>query len=271
MSNSVSQWFSSGQWESDLTAAGFTRGRGQRRYSLDGVTFGMDADWPVLWAESGEGPADPLSGQLACPGLWKWVVEQGRARQVFEIPPAAFNGTAPMDDGNEEWSPFRWIIDWAMATRHGRYPDGWSSPPEEEVAAAIPTSGLTLQHGAFLCQGRLEHDPERLALSIPIVHEIPADLSPERHSWLRCLLGDAQNRWRLVRVGFDQERSGMSVSAGIDLTGVPRPMLEPLVSIALPALRGVAEWVVCSTVFLTMSSNGCRALAAGAVRPDTHP
>jgi hypothetical protein len=267
MNSTVSEWHSSGKWQSDLSEAGFSRNGNRREYIRDGVAFEMEENWPVLSQAAGKRTTDPLNGQLGQPGLWKRVVDGGGSRWLFEIPPMLFMDPDLVEETDAERSPIHSIIEWAMDTRDGGGPGGWSPPAAEDVAALIPRDGLTVQRGAYVLQGRLEHESGKLALRIPIVSEIPEDLSLERRSWLSCLLTAAQNKWRLVRLGIIEDQSGQMVSAEIDLTGIPHPLVAPMMSIALPALRNVAEWVVEATVFLTTSRSGCRALEAGAARP----
>ena len=66
----------------------------------------------------------------------------------------------------------------------------------------------------------------------------------------RDLLVDAQNRWKMVRIGFRREPSATSVQAEVDLSGAPHSVLSGLFTVALSALHAVAAWVVPTAEFL---------------------
>src|SRR5262249_28075615 len=100
------------------------------------------------------------------------------------------------------------------------------------------------------------HEASRLALVCPILTGIAADLSPARRSWLRALLQDGQDRWRLVRLGLTET----AAAAEIDLTGVPPLIVESVFRTSLGALRWVVAWLVESAVFLADRAKPCAAL-----------
>ena len=101
----------------------------------------------------------------------------------------------------------------------------------------------------------------RLTFGFPIVPELPQDLPRARKAWLLQLLADGQSRWRMVRIGLTRSRG---VQAQVDLTGVPREVLEQLLPIGVDALRHVVRSLVEPADFLVNGAAACRAVE---VRP----
>jgi hypothetical protein len=114
----------------------------------------------------------------------------------------------------------------------------------------LSPEGLTVQCGPFARQGELICTPKRLALRVPLIFNVCDDLAESHYYWLRNLLIDAQNRWKMVRIGFRYGSSETSVQAEVDLSGAPLSVLSGLFTIALSALHAVAAWVVPSAEFL---------------------
>ena len=102
----------------------------------------------------------------------------------------------------------------------------------------------------------------RLAFDFPIVPKIPPDLSAARKEWLRELLTDGQDRWRLVRIGLAGDSE---VHAEVDLTGAPHEALEELVRVGVDALRLVVSSLVEPADFLVNGADDCRAVE---IRPN---
>ena len=113
--------------------------------------------------------------------------------------------------------------------------------------------------GVHARQGELICEPGRLALKMPIVFSLPDELSESRDYWLRRLLIEAQDQWKMVCVGFNDSHSG-SVQAEVDLTGAPQTILADLVKIALTALHAAVAWVLPSAMFLVDGTNDWPAL-----------
>ena len=131
----------------------------------------------------------------------------------------------------------------------------------------MPEGLLTVCCGHHARQGELAVGEGRLALRMPVVTRVPAGLSESRMSWLRQVLLDAQDRWRLVRLGLVGDVGDASVEAEVDLTGVPASLLEALVPLAASALRCAVSWVVEPCVFIAHAAQEPRALAACPARP----
>jgi hypothetical protein len=251
------------EWEADLTSMGFVRNGRSQHYVLNGVGFGFHgSNWLLLKAKPPGRKIDPLVDRMGEPGLWKTVAEGSRVYHVFELHTSVIAGS----EGNslaglgETASVFQAALTWAMQTYNGGWPDSWQPQSREELSAWIPSGGLTVQNGAYARQGELICGPDRLALRFPIVQSLPEPFPKNRQHWLRRLLTEAQNRWRLVRLGFTCEASERSVQAEVDLTGIPSETLPGLMEIALAALRSAVQWVLAAAVFLADPRRSCRAL-----------
>ena len=256
-------WHLPDEWATDLMSMGFVRDGRSQNFVLNGVVFTFHGgDWLLLKAKSPARKKDFLTDQMGKPGLWKVLKEGRRTCQLFEFYLSALTGTEGdlHVDPDEGRSPFRAVLNWAMQTLDGSHPDRWLSPPREELGALLPAGRLTVQSGAHARQGEVICEPNRLALRFPIVTSVPEGLSRKRQHWLRRLLSEAQNRWRMVRLGFIRDPSTVSVQAEVDLTGIPLETLPGLVEIALAALRCAVEWVLASAVFVADPGRTCRAL-----------
>lgn len=247
-----------------VEAAGFRRGQRGSCYRRGDLRLAFDQRWLTVRAE-----ADPeeemLWGQLGRPGLWKMVAAQApkRPRREFHLPLAAIEaGDTWNDDRDDAEDPLRACLDWAAATVEGEVPGHWTSPPRAQVEAWMPKRRLVIQSGPLLCQGSLVHKPRRLALSFTLAGELPEEISPARRDWLGRVLADAQNRWRMVRVGMEGDPQRPEVRAEVDLTGAPHGALETLVPIGLDAVRWVVVWSLWSVAFLCDARVTCRAWEA---------
>jgi hypothetical protein len=264
MLNTSSTWLSKITLEDDLTAAGFSRNKGRSGYTLNGLTFTLDDNWPVLKSKQWPITTDPLKDLIGKPGFWKCINKKGRVHEQFDLPPSVVGKPAEdldeFDLGDDVTSPLLSMLEWALDTIDGDVPSGWSAPERKDVEAMIPREGLTVQCGVHARQGELLCEPNLFALQFQILPTVPENLAGNRMNWLRHLLFDTQNRWRLVRIGFIENKSGLSVRAEVDLTGAPRAVLPDLVPVALFALRSVVEWVVEPAVFLVNGTDDCSAL-----------
>jgi len=260
--------FPSSSFDSELATAGFSRRRNGSGYTRNGFTFMAEENWPVLRSKARPVSTDPLIDRMGTCGLWKCLTVEERVIRMFEFPPWMITGreSGTILDEAGEITPFETMLAWAFDTFDGDSPPGgWSLPPRDEVDAMIPGYGLTVQNGSLVRQGEVVREENRLALRFVILPELPEDLPDHRLRWLRRLLIDAQNRWRLVRVGFADGENDTAVHAEVDLTGAPGSLLADLISTALPALRFVVEWVSASAVFLVEGSADCRALELEAI------
>jgi hypothetical protein len=248
-------------WQVQLHGLGFHAPRKGAAIRNDRAVFALRSGWGVIESRRRVGRPDALGGQLGRPGLWKCVGGERRraVRRIFELPPWLMPGAARsrrlhVEDAAEV---FREVVRWALETEQGVCRDGWIPPPLEEVLGYMPEHGLTLETGEFARQGTLHHCPDRLALEFQILSSIPEDLSVARRAWLDELLRDAQDRWRLVRIGLTDESA---LRAEVDLTGAPHSVLAPLAQVALDALRFVVSWLVEPADLLVRRTVECRAL-----------
>jgi hypothetical protein len=240
------------RWTADLDALGFTSQEGA--YRRNGTLLTPGRGWVALESAKPLPDANPLRGQLSRPGLWKLVRGDG-VRRIFELPEAALSAEEP--DDAEETSSLRACVRWALDTDSGEIPAGWQPPPREEVETWLPVSRLIVQTGPAVRQGELVHSPERLAVRFALVHSIPEELNEGRRAWLEEVLAEAQDRWRMVRVGLT---AGSAALAEVDFTGCPRAALEVLFPTGLDALRWVVEGLVKVADFLADPPATSRAL-----------
>jgi hypothetical protein len=150
-------------------------------------------------------------------------------------------------------------VDWAVETAEMETASAWDAPSEAEVRSWISGAELTIQSHRHVRQISLQRDDHRLALSVPIVAEIPAELPGSRNTWLRDLLLATQNQWRMVRVVDESNGSSRSAIAQIDFTGAPHPILETLFTVGLQSLRYAVQWSVQSADLLVDLGVACHA------------
>lgn len=214
------------------------------------VRFDLQMGWGRLEAPSSK-RGDVLADQLGRPGLWKLQSgERGKARGVFDLPPAVLPRAGAADC-------FQALARWALSTSRSKPDESWTPPPREEIERRLPEMALTLQVGSIALQGTMTHDTSRLAFGFPIVQRIPDELPAARMAWLRELLTDGQDRWRLVRIGLTGDGEAR---AEVDLSGAPHDAIESLVEIGIDALRLVVSSLVEPAEFLVHGAEGCRAL-----------
>lgn len=211
--------------------------------------------------------ADPL-GDLGAPGLWKSVRDHAEVLRVFAVREDWIRDEDLLTD--EESGGFDGVVEWARASFECGLPNAWSLPERTRIDACLDKNRLTLVHRSFTRQLQIIYAPDRLALRLPILPTLPANLPDRALRWLRTLLLEAQSAHHLVRLGFAKEGLQTSVVAEVDLTAVPSMLLEPLLSTSCDALRWVVAWLIESADFLTQADVASRALEICAV-PDTQP
>jgi hypothetical protein len=249
-----------GRLHAQLAGSGFTRARPGDELRCNGTAFRFESGWSALRSAHPDDAADPLVGQLGQPGLWKWARDGNGAGfvRVFDLPPLALGRDGA--DAEDEGSPLSACLEWALATAHGRLPDGWGPPPRAEVDGWAPPAALTVQAGPLVRQATVAHGPGRLALTCPLLTRVPEALPPARRAWLRELLLDGQDRWRMVRLGLSGEPHAPAVLAEVDLSGCPPEVAECLFGAGLAALRWVVEWLARPIDFLADAARPSRAL-----------
>jgi hypothetical protein len=253
-------------WQAALGDLGFRRSADGSTFRQNGMAVLPQGKWLTATARASQGE-DPLTGQLGRPGLWKMVTDSGSARREFHLPLAVLRGEhLPDGEDQESVDPLEACLAWAMATERDDLPAGWECPPREQVEAWVPEGGLTLQSGPIVRQGTLLCQPDRLALRMSIVGEVSGEVSAARRAWLRAVLVDGQDRWRLVRVGEEGAPGRPSIVAEVDLSGAPWVVLHGLFQISLEALRWTSAWLVQSASLLADARVGCRIWETGPER-----
>jgi hypothetical protein len=250
---SNSHFFSKNTCERELVAAGFVLKQANQRDSLESIEFAFDDQWIRLISNSSLNVSDPLNTLMGEPGLWKLISYKNRKPwKVFEFPSVILteNNSDFETVVEEAKSPLSATLRWARDTLNGERFNSWSSPPKPDMLDLISPDSLTVQCGRYARQGELICNPKRLALRFPLIFHVPDDLPDSSAYWLRNLLIDAQNRWKLVRIGFRDKSSATTVQAEVDLTGAPHSVLAGLMTVALSSLHAVATWVIPSAEFL---------------------
>lgn len=244
-------------WCAVLQDLGLRADDDDQTYRNGRIVFRVRSGWGVFESKGKVRRSDTLRGQLGRAGLWKLLRDdRGSVRRVFELPPQIL--------ALAEWDAARFeaVAGWALATAGGKAGRCREPPARAEVERWLPEKALSLQVGPIVRQGTLTVEDGRLALGFPVVSQIPQDLPAGPDAWLRELLVDAQNRWRLVRIGWN---GTANVQAEVDLTGAPHEVLEELVQISVDALRIVVSSIVEPADFLINGARGCRAVE---VRPN---
>lgn len=246
-------------WRAALQGLDVESGDGTTRRGAGNVSFGLDNGWGRFETRRST-HGDVLSNQLGRPALWKLRSgdDGSGTRSVFEIPPTVLPGPGSAAERYEA------LARWALSTANGK-PDGsWEPPARDEIERRLPELALTLQVGSIAVQGTMTHEPGRLAFGFPIVERIPDDLPAPRMAWLRALLIDGQDCWRLVRIGLTADGAAR---AEVDLSGAPNDVIETLVPIGLDSLRLVVSSLVEPAEFLVHRTESDAALKSS---PLTH-
>jgi hypothetical protein len=240
------------RWHAAIEAAGFHRARNGHGFCHNGTSLTCDDRWLSLRTLRGA-TAETLLNGLGNPGLWKTVALNGgqRVGREFHLPMTVLDsvrGNADVDD-QEGDNPFEACVRWAQTTVARERPRDWTSPPPHQIDTWVQPADLVVQSGSLLTQGKVIHTPDQLAISFPVVNELPAGLSAARRDWLRGVLADAANRWRMVRVGFNNSQPP-AVAVEFDFSGAPAAVLEDLVKAGLDAVRLVTLSILWPVVLL---------------------
>jgi hypothetical protein len=228
--------------------------------AIEGLRLSVTADWASVWREPRADEIDPLA-QLGRPGLWKRVTSARLPRCVFEVPLCVVDeiGAACADgegDGDARFVGLEHLIEAAHATKNGRVPAEWIASAEDEVAATVPADLLTVQCAEVASQGRVMRSDERLVIEFPIVTAVPKSLAAPRRKKLAAVLVEANDNWRMVRVGLRDGAAAentLDAIAQLDLTGMPHASIEPLLRYGIDALHHVVRWAAASAAALVES------------------
>lgn len=237
-------------------------------WKRNGLRFEVHGRWFVFSERGDEATqADPWL-DLRQIGLWKQVQSGTKRRRVFEIPSwVVCNPADGSDLDGTDLAPFDQILDWMLASASGRIRCGWQPPAHEVMEASAPRGALTLQVAGLVRQGEFVLRPDRLAVRIPLLPQLPAELPADRARALRELLFDAQSRWAMLRFGICEDASPRAVVADFDLTGAPH--CDPLISAGVDVLRHVCARLAETVDALADASVVLRSLALD--RDQTQP
>jgi hypothetical protein len=245
-------------WHDPLQARGFVfTGTG---YEREGLRFDLAGRWLVL-----SEPPDPRHEFAPATGrhqfgLWKWAQNGAAPHRVFEIPSWVVARPAADDHFDDrEVAPFARLLDWALESRLGRLPSAWQPPQREVVESWLPRGALTVQAKGLVRQGELTLRPDRWALGLPILPQLPNDLPEPRHRALRELLFEAQSRWAMLRFEFSAGTDQSALIGTVDFTGAPHS--ELLFSAGLDVLRHVVVSLVETAEVLAEASTAIASLS----------
>ena len=265
MPHSNPHFFSKDKWKRELVAAGFSFDCRNQRITRNGIRLTFDDQWIQLRSNLPLNISDPLNALMGESGIWKLITDKDRQpRKVFEFPLFITTENIPDFEALDEevQSPLAAVLKWAGDTLNGKQLNGWRCPSEEDMMNLLSPTGLTVQCGTYARQGELICQPKCLALRLPLIFNVCDNLPESHYYWLRNLLIDDQNRWKMIRIGFRRESSSTSVQAEVDLSGAPHSVLSGLLTVALAALHAVAAWVVPSAEFLVEHAADIWALSA---------
>jgi hypothetical protein len=246
----------SGDLSARLDALGFCRLKGlpvYRRGELD-VAPGRD-----FWTISARALSDrkQLIGQIGKRGLWKLVRRAaGGLAWEFHLPAMMLAQSGSWDD---EQDLLALCLDWAEATLDGEVHSAWRPPSKKQLDEWLGKDRLTVQNGPLMRQAMVLCDERRLAVRFPLAPQASPQLSATRRLWLDHVLREAQDRWRMARVGYGSSAPGEAslgdmspaVCAEIDLTGAPEGALECLLKTGVDGLRWVVSWLLWPVGFLS--------------------
>jgi hypothetical protein len=227
-------------WLSAILKHGFTPCNGGFR--RDGLTLHRRDRWFTIEGESQLqlSEAEMWHDQLGQPGLWRWIPHGQRWQRVFEFPATRLGDALDDEEGAEaeDQAHLDAYLTWAFASQNGRLPYGWKTPSRELVKSWLPNCLLTVRCGSIVRQGELMLSQQCWALKFTILPALPSILPLERRQWLREVLADTLQQWRMVRLGFTNGREHPAVVAEVDFSGAPHS--ENLFSAGLNSLRHAA-------------------------------
>jgi hypothetical protein len=212
-------------------------------YLYDDWVLKITPQWSV-WNAPCPHAQEVSAAELGQPGLWKSVRADGQRRRIFAIPtPILERAMAEERDGINGGTLLEQCTRWVAATASPTLAFDWPSLSSATVESWLPQEQLTVQCGSLLRQGEWICERDQVAIRFPIVPQVPPDLPEARCAWLQALVHEAQDRWHLVRLGYERNEDGTRVMAEVNLTGVPRAIAENLFATSLEALRWVVHWL----------------------------
>jgi len=198
----------------------------------------------IEWLDCDADVPEQLPSCFGEPGLWRWQRHAGECERAFVLPPlppglAALALDEIEDDEGDALDgacadprSASSVRGWVEATSRGRLPQAWRAPEPSEAASWLDAGRLSLRAGGRLAKAELDCRPDRLRVVCAEVARPAAQLDPARQAWLHAVCDDAQQRWLLVRMAFED---GV-VRAEVDVSGVPAALAEPMVVLAFESL-----------------------------------
>jgi hypothetical protein len=235
----------------------------QRRESRLEIELAPDgADWAVFVDPDATRVAS-MTDSLDAPGLWRAAVRGGQVSKIFDVPPLShlLRNTDSDTDPADESVLLGEIIAWARITASGGRPEAWSAPSADEVKTWFDPDRLAVRSGQHIVKGELHCHAQTLRLVFPELAHLDESLPEARRAWVEALCLDAQSRWRMVRFGI----AGQRIGAGVDLSGAPEALVQPLFVRAFEALVYSVGWVLPALTLVTDPSARSHALDRGPV------
>lgn len=196
-----------------------------------------------LWKLSADGNAV----EFAYPASILAGVDAGECDDFAEAP-ANFDPPANRQEA---------MLAWAVATAGGRLVPEWTPPSEEMLSGFLPRGRRSIRHGSIIREIEVIHEPGHFALRVQL-----ASLDPEmpgpRRLWVQKFIASANRIWRLVRIGIAPD--SRSVTAEVDLTGVPAAVFSPLFQASIDSLRWIVASLAETMIFLAQTESSSRAL-----------
>ena len=207
-------------------------------------------DW-VTWIDRSRSPASSPQENEGRPGLWRVVRAEGDGLvTAFACPPIAtfaipdasgssrVEGTQSSEGDSKTVEDM--LFDWACATAQRAVPEGWSAPDRDRLMDTFDPDRLIVRVGSNVARGELECAGQTLRLRFAELVRLDPVLSEPRRDWIRELCLEAQTRWQWARFSVDADR----VSAEVDLSGAPIPLLDEIFGWAFDALVFSVGWAL---------------------------
>lgn len=237
-----------------------------------GAAAGEQLDGPVVLHREGrfsvlltEGPAPTALGER---GPWKRVGGEAGPMSVCELPDTQTRSGASVANG---------LLAAAIRYGQGLLVDEPIAPLGEqrldELRERLTPEALLVRAGAHVCQGRavLEPETQRLEFSLVPAVRLSEQATPEQiRAALALVLADAQECWRMVRLGLADSAAEPPVArAELDLSGAPEVLLDSWLATGLCALRQAVRWVLPSISLILESGQESRTIRRVVARSGT--
>jgi hypothetical protein len=161
------------------------------------------------------------------------------------------------DDDPTDANSMERLLGWCTATLAGRAPAGWKAPTADELRTLASAQQWSIQCGPHVRPVDLISTPRRTAMRVTLMDSVSEELSAARRQWLAGLIDAANERRRLVRLGFDGDAQRTSIVAELDFTGCPPQWQATLIPTALAAVQHVTVQLLPTLSLLCDPRVGC--------------